>query len=373
MDLEKLREQIDKIDRELVRLFEERTNIVSKVADYKRKNGISVLDQKREDDLIEKNVSYLKDPSLSMDMERFFRALMEISRDYQSRKISIDSVPNSKDISFDKNSIIGYQGVEGSYSYEALKKYFGDTVQTRNLESFEKVFMALNSGEINYGVLPIDNSSTGEIKDTYDLIRGYGAYIIGEVELKVSHNLLGVKGAKISDIKKVYSHSQGFQQCDKFLKGHPDWQLIPYQNTAVSAKYVSESKSKSKAAIASMLAKELYDLELLADEINSSSNNFTRFIIIGKELVESVEFDKVSVVFSSIHKAGALYSIIKDFAENNINMLSIKSRPISEKPWEYFFYVDFEGNFKDENIKKALSNIKNKSNYFKILGNYKKW
>ncbi len=373
MDLDKLRQEIDKIDKNLVDLFEKRIDIVSRVADYKREHGISVLDQKREDQLIEKNVSYLSDQSLSMDTERFFRALMEISRDYQSRRISINLEPDLKGISFDENSVVGYQGVEGSYSYGALKKYFGDTVKTRNLESFEKVFMALNSGEIDFGVLPIDNSSTGEIKDTYDLIRDYGAYIVGEVELRICHNLLGVKGAQISDIKEVYSHTQGFQQCDKFLKGHPEWQLIPFQNTAVSAKYVSESNSKSKAAIAGMLAKDLYDLEILADEINSSRNNFTRFIIVGRELVEAEEFDKISVVFSSIHKAGTLYSMIKDFAENNINMLSIKSRPISEKPWEYFFYVDFEGNFKDENIKNALSNIKNKSNYFKILGNYKKW
>jgi chorismate mutase/prephenate dehydratase len=232
--------------------------------------------------------------------------------------------------------------------------------------------MALNSGEINFGVLPIDNSSTGEIKDTYDLIRDYGAYIVGEVELKISHNLLGAKGSEISDIKEVYSHSQGFQQCSKFLKNYPHWKLIPYQNTAVSAKYVSENKSKSKAAIASMTAKELYDLELLADGINSSANNFTRFIIVGPELLASDEFDKISIVFSTIHKAGTLFSMLRNFAENKINMLSIKSRPIVEKPWEYFFYVDFEGNLESENIKKALSNIKDKSNYFKILGNYKK-
>ena len=373
MDLDKLRQEIDEIDRELVDLFEKRIDIVSKVADYKRKHGISVLDQKREDNLIEKNISYLKNQKLAIDTERFFRALMEISRDYQSRRISINLESHSKNMQLDNNTIIGYQGVEGSYSFEALKKYFGYEVKTRNLESFEKVFMALSSGEIDFGVLPIDNSSTGEIKDTYDLIRDYGAYIVGEIELKVSHNLLGSKGATLSDIEEVYSHSQGFQQCAKFLKNYPDWKLIPYQNTAVSAKYVSDSNSKSKAAIASMLAKELYDLELLAPEINSSSNNFTRFIIVGRDLIESADFNKISVVFSTIHKAGTLYSMLKDFAENNINMLNIKSRPISEKPWEYFFYVDFEGNFEDENTKKALSNIQNKSNYFKILGNYKKW
>lgn len=269
------------------------------------------------------------------------------------------------------NIKVGYQGVPGSYSEEALLQYFSEDVSVKQYELFEDVFQGLMEGEIRYGVLPIENSSTGAISEVYDLLNRYDNYIVGETFVKPAHNLLGMKGAKIEEIVQVYSHTQGFEQCKAFLDQFSFLQ-IPYYNTARSAEYVSQLGNPTIAAIASKKAGMLYDLEVLAENINSNKTNTTRFIIIGNLLEVNPSCNKISTVLSTKHQAGALYKTLENFARNQINLLKIESRPVQHTPWEYYFYIDFEGNVKDLNIIKAVDQIMNDSSHFKLLGNYKK-
>lgn len=273
----------------------------------------------------------------------------------------------------EQNSLptIGFQGVPGSFSEQALFEYFGSHISTRSVKEFEDIFIELKRGTIDFGVLPIENSSTGGISDVYDLLNKYDNYITGEICLKVEHHLVGIEGMKLDDIREVYSHSQGFSQCREFLKDYPDWKLIPYYNTAKSAEYVMQQNSRSMAAISSCRASELYGLKILKSHINSNASNTTRFVVVGKELNTTTECNKITAVFSTAHKAGSLYKVLRHFAENNINLLKIESRPIIEKPWEYFFHIDFEGNLNDERVQLAVESVKENSSYFKFIGNYK--
>lgn len=267
---------------------------------------------------------------------------------------------------------VGFQGVKGAFSEEALYNFFGEDVDTTAVKNFEDICISLEKGLVDYGVLPIENSSTGAISDVYDLINKYNCFIVGETHVKVNHNLMGIEGCLIEDIKEIYSHPQGFEQSKDFLSNH-DWKLVPYYNTAKSAEYVMKKNNKQIAAIGSKKAAEIYNLNILASNINSNNTNTTRFIILGKELAINEECNKISVVLSTEHKAGALYSVLKHFAENDINMLKIESRPRGNTPWEYNFYIDFEGNMENKMIKKALDKMAIDCHHFKILGNYKQF
>lgn len=381
MDLDDIRLQIDEIDRKMTELFEKRMDLVIKVAKYKEENNCKIFDSERELRVIEKNKGYLKNKKYEKSLEDFYNDMMAVSRRFQAKQIFSNYAEDGTDSKLEKlvlnakkkkdDPIVCYQGVPGAYSEEALIASFGEKAKRVNVKEFEDVFKKLRDDDIDYGILPIENSSTGSISEVYDLMRKYGYYIVGETSIKVDQNLLALKGAKLSDIKEVYSHPQGLKQSAEFLSDHKDWNLIPYSNTAKSAKLVSESNSIYKASIASKRAAEIYGLEVLVPSINYNNNNYTRFIIIGKELEINEDSNKVSIVFSAPHKPGALYGALSYFAENNLNMQRIESRPVIEKSWEYFFYIDFEGHLQDKNLRKAIVEIEKNSTYFKLLGNYK--
>lgn len=381
-DLQKLRNEIDEIDSKLVKLFERRMEVVGKVGEYKKKNNVPILNQNRENEVIEKNSNKVENKSLKSAVKEFFNSLMSISRRAQGKLIfeNKETLSNKKNFEkqidkatvfqFKEGTKVGFQGLKGSFSEQALKEYFGENIISENVESFEGVFESIEKGNVEYGVLPIENSSTGGIAEVYDLLRKYGYYIVAEKIVRVKHNLLAVKGTKLEDIKEVYSHPQAFGQSCEFLKEHSNWKMIPYYNTAISAKYIKEENSKSKAAIASLRAAHLYNLEILKEGINTNHKNYTRFIIIGKKLEIPKECNKISVLLSIEHEVGALYNVLSHFAENNLNMIKIESRPMKDKSWQYFFYIDFEGNLRDEVTREAVSIISNNSSYFKFLGNY---
>lgn len=368
--LDYLREEINEIDESLIKLFKKRMEIVSEVAEYKIKNSMTVLDKSREEEIINRHLDGVEDKVLKGNLKEFLEDLMSISRKTQK---DIISKASNIDKTEKKNSSykVGFQGVEASFSHQALIEYFGPEKSTSCFPNFKDVFDALDRGEIEYGILPVENSSTGVITEVYDLLRKYGFYIVGEKCIKVDHNLLGIKGAKLSDISEVYSHEQGFLQSKEFFSKHKDWSLIPYFNTAKSALYISRENLKSKACVASKKAAETYGLDIIQENINYNKNNYTKFIIIGKEIELNEECDKITIVTTLPHKVGALYNILKHFSENNCNMMKIESRPIVDKSWEYFFHIDFQGNILDENIKTVLKGIEEESLYFKFLGNYK--
>ncbi|HHV72811.1 MAG TPA: prephenate dehydratase [Clostridia bacterium] len=376
--LEELRGKIDEIDRKLGELFEQRMELVEKIAEYKRQNGLPVLDREREKAVIEKNISRLKKKKLVEETEDFFSNLMRISREYQEKKIAEISLPLADlRLGDEVNSIsqkirVCFQGTTGSFSEQALDEYFGNGVEKLAVSEFEDVFKELENKQADYGVLPLENSSTGGVAEVYDLLRQYGFYIVGEKCIDVEQHLLGLKGAKLSLLREVYSHPQALEQSRKFLKDHPNLILIPYYNTAASAEYVKQQGDIHKAAIASRRAAEAFGLEIIQENINHNRNNKTRFVIIGRELKIAPENDKISVVFALEHRAGSLYNALKYFAENKLNLLKIESRPILERPWQYFFYLDFEGNIQDPKVQEAIKLVKENSYYFKLLGNYEK-
>lgn len=382
MNLSECRNEIDKIDKELVELFEKRMNVAINVAKYKIENNIPIFNGAREAEVIEKNINRLNNKEYSRLTEKFFTHLMELSRSLQADVIEVnnkngkmvDSIEENistnekkRDL---KNIKIGYQGVKGSFSEEAMIKYFGENHTTTDYEEFEDVFVALKNNKIDYGILPIENSSTGAITTVYDLLVEYGLYIVGEECIKIDQNLIGIKGSKLEDIKEIYSHPQGFEQSSEFLSKQNNLKLIPFHNTAISAKYISELNDKSKAAIASLRAAKIYGLDVIQKEINDKDNNHTKFVIVGRKLEASKECNKITVVFSLDDKAGTLYNLLRHFAENNINMIKIESRPSKNEPWQYLLYVDFEGNIENEDVKKAIKLIEEKSEYFKLLGCY---
>lgn len=373
-DLEQLRQKINEIDDKMIKLFEERMKISRSVAEYKEEHSMQVLDEKREKEVISKNLAKLKDNSIKIETEYFLNQIMYISRILQSKVIQKNDLGSHDTIEHNNKKYtckVGFQGVPTSFSHQALKEYFEDTADAVNFQTFEDVFKALKLKKIDYGVLPIENSSTGGIAEVYDLFRKYGFYIVGEKSVKVEHNLLGIKGCKLEDIKEVFSHSQAFMQSSEFLSKYKEWKLIPYFNTAKSAEYVSGQNDKSKACIASKKSAELYKLDIIEENINYNDNNYTRFVIIGNHIREDKENNKISIVVSLPHKVGTLYEVLKCFKENNLNMMKIESRPTKNRCWEYFFYIDFYGNISNPNTWGALKCIEKQSLYFKLLGNYK--
>ncbi|MGL4451760.1 MAG: chorismate mutase [Sarcina sp.] len=367
-DLDYCRNRIDEIDKKLIELFEERMNIVVDVARYKEANNLPIFNKKREDEVIAKNVARVKDEDLKSYTRDMLHSLMDISKEYQCEKIGRREAPLAKG----KEIKLGFQGDLGSFGEEALIKYFGEDYARTNFEEFEDVFTALKFSEIDYGVLPIENSSTGSITLVYDLLKKYGFHIVGETLLKIEQNLLAPKGSKIEDIEEIYSHSQGFEQSSDFIKTLKGVKTIPYHNTAISAKYVSELNDDTKAAIAGKRAAKIYDLDVLEAGINNAKENYTRFIVIGRNFETTDLCNKLTIAFTIANKAGYLYKQLEAFSDSGINMRKIESRPIGNGSFNYFFYVDIDGNINIQKIKEALDKVKSTTEDFKILGAYKR-
>lgn len=262
-------------------------------------------------------------------------------------------------------------GARGAYTYEAMEKQFGS--QEKDVvfyPLFADVVKAVREGQADYGVVPMENSSTGGITEVYDLIQHYDCAIVGEQMVKIEHVLLGVPGATIEDIDTVYSHPQGFAQCREFFLEHRDWKQQPYFSTAQSAEKVAREGKKNQAAVASRTAGRLYGLEILEDTIAFNSSNYTRFFIIGPTLEIADDADKITLVLSVRHEPGALYHVLGYFFYGGMNMTHLESRPIKGKPFEYFFHIDVMGKLKDPANAQTLRGIESMSTYFKILGNY---
>lgn len=364
-DLAGLRKEINNIDRHLVKLFEMRMKVVESVADYKHTNNLKIYDKEREAAVLKQNLAQIKDPTMKRELEKVFMELMETSKDHQRQWIC-DKYKN-RDIT------IGFQGVKGSFSDRALSQHFGSEMKRLSYLTFEDLFQSLEEGKVDYIVAPVENSSTGCIGEIYDLSKTYEACIVGEEYISIEHHLLGVKGTSLDTIEEVYSHPQGFMQCRKFLSDYPSWHTIPYYNTAKSAAYVSSQKNTSYGAIGSSDAAEIYGLEIIERNIQTNKLNTTRFAVFSKAWEVSNIADKISIHFNISHQPGVLVEAMKHLANNQINMLKIESRPIADKPWEYDFFLDIEGNLLDDHVKVALDNVEKNCEKFVIMGNYKKY
>lgn len=361
--LDKLRKDIDRIDKELVRLFEERMDTAKKVGEYKKENNIDILNSKREAEVLKNRVGLLENKDYEKYTEDFFENIMMLSRNLQSTIVNNNQSTKK----------VVYCGDAGCYAEEAGVKYFGENADIFGTTSFSEVFKTVETGGADFGVLPIENTSTGYIRDVLDLLAKYNCSIAGETELSIRHCLLGTQDAKVSDALEIYSHEQGLQQSQEFLSELSGVKTIPYINTATSAKLVASLNDKTKMAIASERAGKLYGLKVLKKNINQKTINTTRFIIITKQRVVSADCDKISVAFCLEHKSGSLCRVLTHFSDAGLNLLHIESRPLPNKNYEYLFHVDFSGSLLSEDVKKALSLVKAECTMLKVFGNFKSY
>ena len=279
--LDELRGQIDDIDAQLTALFLRRMEVTEQVGRWKQANGIPVLDTARELEVLAKMAALTDDPARKDDVTALYEAIMGISRRQQRKLLTEAGNEDYVRIQSALRAVrdpltdprVLYQGEPGAYSDEAAGHFFGEAVHRSHVATWEEVFLALKEGRADYGVLPIENSSTGSISQVYDLLARYGAHIVGEQTVKVEHCLMAPKGAVLEGITAVYSHEQGLAQCEEYLKQHPGWERCAVLNTAAAAKYVSQTGDVTKAAIGSRRAAALYGLEVLAEGINLNDDN----------------------------------------------------------------------------------------------------
>ena len=265
--LEKYREEIDHIDSQLAKLFEARMDVVLKVAAYKKKQQGAVLHPNREEEVIKKATAALKNKFYSDELAHFFQDLMAISKNLQHQWIL-----NEKQV--------GFAGIEGSYSEEACINYFGESIERVSCPAFEDVFIALKNKDIRYGIIPLENSTTGKVKETLNLLDKYDVQIVDETVLDIKHRLIGLPGASLEGVEEIHSHSQGMEQSSRFLDGHKQWKLVAQPSTSISAKYIKDMGDPKKAAIASDRAAAIYGLAILNGDINNIQKNDTKFIVI---------------------------------------------------------------------------------------------
>lgn len=268
---------------------------------------------------------------------------------------------------------VAYQGESGAYSEIASQKMFGKKIKLSPSFSFEDVFLKTKNGEVNFGIIPIENSLYGSVFETYDLLLKYSLHIVGELNLQVNHQLLVKENCKISDIKKIYSHPQALGQCSNFLKTLKHVTIIPSYDTAGSALISLNNKSETTAVVASKNAAKIYNLKILKSNIQNNKENFTRFYSICKNIIRRIyEHPKSSICFELKNVPGALFKALSVFALNGINLLKIESRPIPHKPFQYIFYIDFAGSIEEPKIKLAVKHLNDFSLSMKILGTYEK-
>ncbi|MFR8547648.1 MAG: prephenate dehydratase [Lachnospiraceae bacterium] len=374
-DLLELRDEIDEIDRQVVRLFEDRMKISAEVAEYKIANGKKVFDKEREHAKLETLRMLASNDFNRHGVEELFSQIMSMSRKLQYQLLAAHGAAGRLPfIAVDdierENIRVVYQGVEGAYSHAAMRAYFGEDVNCFHVKKWRDAMEAIAEGAADYAVLPIENSSAGIVADNYDLLVNFENYIVGEQIIKCEHALLGLPGTKLSDIRTVYTHQQALSQCEEYLDRHRQWQLIPYDNTARAAKKVAQEKDPSQAAIGSVFAAQVFGLDVLEEHIYYNEANSTRFIIVTNQRVFRRDAGKISICFELPHASGALYNILSHFIYNNLNMNRIESRPIPGRNWEYRFFIDFDGNLNDSSVKNALRGIREEAINMKILGNY---
>jgi len=264
-----------------------------------------------------------------------------------------------------------FLGMEGTFSHKACNQFFGNKVSAVSLPSFRSIFETVKTGEVDYGVLPLENSLTGSIHENYDFLLEYDLRIVGEATLRVVHNLIGLPGTKKEQIRRVLSHPQVFQQCRLFLEPHhEEWALVSVTDTAKAVRRIRESGDPADAAIGSREEANIHDMEIIEEGIETNPRNFTRFVVIGREPLPERPRNKSSLIFSTVNQSGALYRPLKVFADQGINLVKLESRPIPGKPWEYMFYVDLEEDVESPAFEQVMKSLDENTDYLKVLGSY---
>ncbi|MBR9979930.1 MAG: 3-deoxy-7-phosphoheptulonate synthase [Desulfatitalea sp.] len=263
-----------------------------------------------------------------------------------------------------------YVGEPGGFSHMACSQYFGNDVQLTIKSSFREIFDAVAIGEAQYGVLPLENSLTGSIHENYDLLLDYDLYIVGELYLRIIHHLIGRADTRMADIRRVWSSEAAMAQCRTFLERHTDWEMVPVHGNFSAVTQMRDHGHTGDAAIGSREAARHLGMAILAESIETNPRNFSRFVIVGKEPLPGRTKSKSSIVFSTLNQPGALFEVMKVFAESRINLVKLESRPIHGKPWQYMFYADIEGDIMSPEMAAPLQIIGSKTDFLRILGSY---
>lgn len=350
--LQKARNTINQIDRAMIDLFEQRMDAVKQVVSYKQEHHLPVLDADREAAVIANNSHYLRNVEYRPYYEEFIQATMRISRAYQKEQLHHDQV--------------AYAGTLGAFSHIAAMKLFPEK-KLIHLPTFAEVVEKVEQGEAAYGVLPFENSYTGEVGENMDLILAHDIFIHQMYDLKIEQNLLGIKGSSIEAIRQVYSKDQAISQSRKFLEGR-HIECIAYPNTAMAAQYIAEQQDPHKAAIASKETAALYDLQILAENINTSTQNTTRFIVIAKKPPQSG--NRIALVFTVPHTTGSLAKVMSLISDHGFNMESIHSRSLKDEPFAYYFYVELVAHLDSPQFTALYEAMKPLCKKIKIAGSY---
>ena len=376
MDLNDYRKEIDSIDDQMIALFSRRMDIAAKIAEYKRVNGLRVLDARREKeklrDITEKTPEELRGYIASL-----YSLIFELSRSHQGRLLGAAGELPAKIAAairdttplFPENAAVACQGVEGAYSEMACNRLF-KRPNTFFFSSFEAVFSAIEKGLCRYGVLPLENSTAGSVNAVYDLMMKHDFRIVRSVRVKVDHNLLANPGARLEDIREIYSHEQAISQCAHFLQELPNVKVIRCENTAVAARMVAESGRSDVAALSSRACMELYGLSCLASSVQDQGNNFTRFICIAKDLEIYPGADRTSLMMVLPHEPGSLYKALSRFYALGVNLNKLESRPMPERNFEFMFYFDLETSVYSPQFMQLMGELPELCEEFTYLGSY---
>ncbi|MBR1757402.1 MAG: chorismate mutase [Lachnospiraceae bacterium] len=379
MDLQECRKEIDRIDAELVRLLNERMDVSREVANYKISVGMPVYDPVREKQKLDGLKEKAPNEMYAASLRGIFEQIMG-----NSRKLQYTMMPGAgfvRDFTPVPRIPVGagrkivFFGLVGSYTEQAMQEFFGDMslmgYESESVGSFREIMQRVQDGDADYGILPIENTSTGGIDDIYDLLVEYNNIIVGQHILKIDQALVGLPGAKVEELTKVYSHEQGIRQCASFLREHPQIEAEVFGSTSGAAKHVADEQNPKHAAIAGIRAAQVYGLTVLAPAINQEDSNSTRFIAISSKRMYEKDANLISLCLTLPHEEGSLYKILSHIMFNNLNMTKIESRPLPGRPFEYRFFIDFEGNLAEASVLNALRGIEAEAQEMRVLGNYK--
>ncbi len=374
-DIKEIRKNIDDIDDRMLELFLQRMSFVEEIAEYKKGVVVPIQDKEREREILSKITAKAGDRE--MYAHRLFTTLIQLSKARQAELVGtpsrlreqIEKSFKTETAMFPRTGTVACQGVEGGNSQAACDKFFprGNIVYVK---TFEAVFDAVGSGLCKFGVVPIENSSTGSVRSVYELLQKKHFSIVRSTKICIRHELLAKPGVKLSDIKEIYSHEQAIVQCSVYLSKLYGVKIIPCGNTALAAKIAAESADPGVAAISSGRCAALYGLESLSDDIQDSDNNYTRFICITKDPVIYDSANRISLIVACDNKPGALYDILSKPASIGVNMSKLESCPVVGRDFEFIFFIDLDASVREPGVIPMLSELEQSSASLAFLGNY---
>lgn len=345
-----LRQKIDDLDRQILRFLNERAEIVLEVGKAKLEGKMSSYDPGREEEILKRLAIQNSSPFPKRAIAPVFREIISACR------------------SLENGLSVVYLGPPASHTHQACIKHFGSSIEAISRESIWDIFESVEKEKVDFGVVPIENSTEGVVNQTLDMFIGSEVKICGEILVQISHDLLS-KSGKREDIRKIYSHPLALAQCREWLrKNFPDVEMVETVSTAKAAQIAAQDKAV--AAVAGSLAAELYGLKVIESRIEDYIQNYTRFLILSRQSREKTGKDKTSILFSIPHSPGSLFQVLKPFEGKGINLTKIESRPVKDKPWEYIFFLDFEGHATDAPIHETLDEMEDNVLFMKLLGSY---